>query len=64
MLILRQFAIGNGDIISQIYSLLHISDPGVFEAVLFWLAILSTAMRGCFKPVDKSHYPTGLWVRN
>lgn len=35
MLILRQFAVGNGDIISQIYSLLRISDPGVFDTVLF-----------------------------
>lgn len=43
MLILRQFAIGNGDIISQIHSLPPIGDPGVLEAVLFWLAILSTA---------------------
>lgn len=35
MLILRQFAIGKGDIISQIYSLLRISDPGAYETVLF-----------------------------
>lgn len=43
MLILGQFATGNDDIITQIYSLLHISYPGVADTVLAWLAILSAA---------------------
>lgn len=43
MLILGQFATGNDDIITQIYSLLHISDPAVADTVLAWLAILSAA---------------------
>lgn len=43
MLILGQFATGNDDIITQIYSLLHICDPGADDTVLAWLAILSAA---------------------
>lgn len=43
MLILGQFATGNDDIITQIYSLLRISDPGVADTVLAWLAVLSAA---------------------
>lgn len=63
MLILEQFTIRNGDVLSQIYSLLYISDLAVFETALFLAGHpFNSHAKTVSNQLVRMFMLTGLWV--